>query len=506
MGIINRLIRRLQIKLKLFDIRIFHKNINVGRGMNCKSRFAINCSKEGKIVIGNRVFFNSGCFINAKQSITIGDNCIFGEAVKIYDYNYRLNKENDSITNQGYSDEPVTIGCNCWIDSNAVILAGTSIGDNSAVAAGCVVKGEIPANVVVKQTNDITKEPIFFSEGVRMNNNAPPIVSIIMPVYNSEKYVGQAIQSVLKQSFEDFELIIVNDGSTDGSGYKCEQYAGNDARIVVVHKENGGVCSARNLGIEMSRGTFITFIDNDDYYEDNFLKVLVNTATATDSDLTKAGRRNIKITSDMKVISTTVCTYKKSVVLSQAEFSSQYYDFKNSGILSSIWNGLYKRELIDASGIRFDENVKYGNEDLIFNCNYSLLCNTISIVPDVLYTHFYRLGHSTSTKFNPDQILTRIDGINLELEIVGENADQTELIMLEGIRACFRMLLPLRSAEERKPYIGEIEERLEMSVMKRCKIFTNSRLSKESKIDLLLLKNRMYGLYFFLRRMRTRME
>lgn len=507
MGIISRLIRRLQIKLKLFHIRIFHKNIIVGREMNCRIGLVLNCSKEGKIVIGDGVFFNNGCSINAKKSIIIGDNCIFGENVKIYDYNHRFNQENVPIKNQGYSCKPVSIGRNCWIGSNVVILAGTTLGDNSVMADGCIVRGNIPADVVVKQRNDVTAESVVFAwEGERMSNNKQPIVSIIMPVYNSEKYVGQAIQSVLKQSFDNFELIIVDDGSTDKSGHICEQYGGKDARITVVHKENGGVCSARNLGIRMCRGIFITFIDNDDLYEEDFLKILVNTAITTDCDLIKAGRRNIKVTPEKEVISESVSTYKKMVVLSQDEFSCQYYSLKNSGILSSIWNGLYKRELIENSGISFDEEVKHGNEDLIFNCKFSLVCNTISIVPDVLYTHFYRLGHSTSTKFYPDQIRTRIDGINLELKIVDRKTDQAELVILEGIRACFRLLLPLKLASERKPYIQEIEGGLDMSTMKRCNVLRDNRLSKEAKIDLMLLKYRMYGLYFFLRRMKIRME
>lgn len=214
----------------------------------------------------------------------------------------------------------------------------------------------------------------------------------------------------------------------------------------------------------------------------------------------------MKITPNMEVISETVCTYKKAVVLSKNEFSCQYNDFKNSGILSSIWNGLYKRELIESSGIRFDEKVRHGNEDLIFNCKFSLLCNTISIVPDILYTHFYRLGHSTSTKFYPDQIQTRIDGINLELKIVNKNSNQAELVMLEGIRTCFRMLLPLKSAVDRKAFIHEIEEGLDISVMKKCNVLKDNRLSKEARIDLIFLKYRMYGLYFFLRKMRLRMK
>lgn len=504
LGVKNNVMNRHVSGTNRWGLGYYHKNISIGSRVRFRNNLSLSCFKEGKIIFGNNGFLNNDCSINARQLVTIRDNCILGEKVKIYDYDYAPNYGNILIKDQDNLCKPVTIGSNCRISSDVIILAGTSIGDNSVIAAGCIVKGDIPANVVVKESYDLTMNPIISQEKGRLVNNYLPAVSIIMPVYNSEKYVGQAIQSVLKQSFKNFELIIIDDGSTDDSGKICDQYAENDSRITVVHKENGGVCSARNLGIRMCQGTFITFIDNDDLYEVNYLKVLVDSATATGADMVKAGRRNLKITSGLEILSEKVQTYKKAVVLSQDEFAKQYYDFKRSGILSSVWNGLYKRELINKSGIQFDENIKHGNEDIIFNCKFSLFSKTICIVPDVLYTHFYRSGHSTSTKFFPDQIRTRIEGINLELLIVGDNKNQADMIILEGIRECFRMLIPLKSAKERRLYISEIKSGLDFSILNKFKIFKNKKLSKAAKIDLIILRSRMYGLYFLLRKIRAR--
>ena len=103
-----------------------------------------------------------------------------------------------------------------------------------------------------------------------------PLVSIIVPVYNAEKYIDRCIQSVLCQSFSRWELLLVDDGSTDNSGAICDEYAFKDDRIKVLHKENGGVSSARNDGIRLSCGTWLTFIDIDDYVQDVFLERLVN--------------------------------------------------------------------------------------------------------------------------------------------------------------------------------------------------------------------------------------
>ena len=127
------------------------------------------------------------------------------------------------------------------------------------------------------------------------NNLTTPKVSVIMPVYNSKQFLPEAIESVLKQSMSDFELILVNDGSTDGSAEVCDKYADTDGRIRVIHKKNGGVCSARNVGIDASRSEYVTFIDNDDYYDTDFLEVLFSGIISENADLAKCGRKNIRI-------------------------------------------------------------------------------------------------------------------------------------------------------------------------------------------------------------------
>ena len=102
-----------------------------------------------------------------------------------------------------------------------------------------------------------------------------PKVSIIVPVYNTEEYLSECIESILDQSFTDFELLLINDGSIDKSGKICDEYAKKDSRIVVIHKENGGVSSARNKGIEIAQGEWISFIDADDWITPLYLSDLI---------------------------------------------------------------------------------------------------------------------------------------------------------------------------------------------------------------------------------------
>ena len=118
-----------------------------------------------------------------------------------------------------------------------------------------------------------------------------PVFSVIIPVYKVEKYISRCIESVLKQSFSDFELLLVNDGSPDKSGIICDEYAKKDQRIKVFHKENGGVSSARNIGIKNACGKYIVFIDSDDEVERNYLECM----NGYESDFVIAGVKEIDV-------------------------------------------------------------------------------------------------------------------------------------------------------------------------------------------------------------------
>ncbi len=114
------------------------------------------------------------------------------------------------------------------------------------------------------------------------NQSTTPTISVIVPVYNAEKYLRRCIDSVLAQTYQDFELLLIDDGSKDSSGAICDEYVAKDARVRVFHKENGGVSSARNVGLDNARGEWITFVDSDDWISKDYLKEMV---MHSDSDL-----------------------------------------------------------------------------------------------------------------------------------------------------------------------------------------------------------------------------
>ena len=178
-----------------------------------------------------------------------------------------------------------------------------------------------------------------------------PIFSIIVPVYNTEQFLDKCVSSILAQTYNDFELILVDDGSPDNCPQMCDKYAQSDSRIKVLHKKNGGVSSARNLGISVARGTYIWFVDSDDYIEPFSLQRLFEVQNSYNAELYVFNNRS-------------VCELSTENI---NDFFRKYYFTYALGF--EPWNKLYKRDVIIENHLQFDTQEKIG-EDLLFNINY----------------------------------------------------------------------------------------------------------------------------------------
>ena len=154
---INALIKKIFYKI------IFGKKIIWGKHVTFRKNFSLVID-EGEVFIGNNVFFNNGCSIVSHKSIKVGDNCIFGENVKIYDHNHKFAEYNTEKKYQGYSSAEIKIGKNCWLANNVILLKGAEIGDNSVIGAGCIIKSKIPANVVVTLNDNYTIDKIKYKK------------------------------------------------------------------------------------------------------------------------------------------------------------------------------------------------------------------------------------------------------------------------------------------------------------------------------------------------------
>lgn len=200
-----------------------------------------------------------------------------------------------------------------------------------------------------------------------------PKVSVIVPVYKAEKYLRQCVESILAQTFTDWECVLVDDGSPDSSGEICDKYAACDARIRVIHQENGGVSSARNVALERIAGEWLTFVDSDDCLYPNALQRWVEVAEQNNLDLIQCHFNR---------------EYKEGQVEGEASdvlSAAQYADSEN--YLTCVWGTLFKSFIVKEHSLRFDEKVRLG-EDQIFLLSYMQHCKRIQRIGDVLY--FYR--------------------------------------------------------------------------------------------------------------------
>lgn len=192
------------------------------------------------------------------------------------------------------------------------------------------------------------------------------MISIIVPIYKAEKYIHRCIDSILTQSHTDFELLLIDDGSPDNCGAICDEYAVKDSRVRVFHKENGGVSSARNLGLDNAKGEWITFIDSDDWVESEFLDKLIGGGNA---DLVVGGCYR---TSGMKQHLEDRLYDMKSI----PEFLDLYLD---KLLLRTPWGKLFRRSIIEDNYIRFNKDIRFG-EDTLVVFEYLCHCDSISSV------------------------------------------------------------------------------------------------------------------------------
>lgn len=227
-----------------------------------------------------------------------------------------------------------------------------------------------------------------------------PKVSVIIPIYNVEKYLRRCLDSVLAQTFTDIEIICINDGSTDGSAAILEEYAGKDSRIKIVNQENQGLSITRNKGLEIAVGEYIAFADSDDFYAPAFLQTLLNTMEQTGADIVGCDFQKI---------------YKKTDTLGQIhKIEPKIYPNALDVLLHpknfihfNVWNKLYKRDVI--GDIRFVPHIYY--EDWVFNCCVFERAQRFAWIKEKLYA--YRISNTSIMRsdFNVQKLNDYVIGI-----------------------------------------------------------------------------------------------
>lgn len=225
------------------------------------------------------------------------------------------------------------------------------------------------------------------------------LLSVIIPVYNAEKYLQATLDSVLNQDCDDFEVILVEDGSDDGSGTLCDSLASHSEKIKVIHKANGGVSSARNAGIEAASGKYITFIDADDKAGENMLSDLIEEAERHNADKVFCGFEEILDTGERM---TRIADLPPRKLMGRPEIISLMLRAGCSGdsFMNSVWGGLFKAELIRRYNLRFADRPM--GEDWMFNMQYCEIAGS-AVYIDRPYYKYLRNSASAVSRYHPGQ-------------------------------------------------------------------------------------------------------
>ena len=219
-----------------------------------------------------------------------------------------------------------------------------------------------------------------------------PQISVIVPVYNAELYLHRCIDSILSQTFPDFELILVDDGSPDQSGQICDEYAAQDPRVLVIHQKNAGVAAARNAGIEQafsSKSNWITFVDSDDTIAPDFLKAAIDAAEKKNLDIFLGGISRICPYSEAKLFAVPEVIQNTNKSLTE----SDYTELLKANYIASSYCKLFKKTLIGDT--RFRTGVKFG-EDLQFVFDLFNKSPRCLAVPTIYYCYFEAEGSLTT--------------------------------------------------------------------------------------------------------------
>ena len=329
------------------------------------------------------------------------------------------------------------------------------------------------------------------------------LVSIIIPVYNSERYLNKCIKSILNQTYKNIELIIINDGSIDNSGDLCDVYAKEDLRVKVIHVKNSGVSSARNKGIEVATGKFIGFVDSDDYIEANMIETLVNEMYKNNVDIVLCGYK--RICKDSNKIKTTInsSVYNQESI-TKKEFLNLFGNLFVDFYINYLWNKLYITDIIKKSNINFDNSINWG-EDLMFNLQYLGYCNNITIIDKRLYNYINYNNDSLTSKYNSELFNNQQTMYKAVRDFLDSNngysAKNKELVEIRFTNA---IIMCLRNLFRRDTHYKKIELYIKISqiiedveVRKNLKYFSYGSFQKRLIGKMIEKKSLNFIFYYF---------
>ncbi len=301
-----------------------------------------------------------------------------------------------------------------------------------------------------------------------------PLISVIVPVYKVEKYLKKCVESLQNQTYKNLEIILVDDGSPDNSPKMCDELMENDCRIKVVHKENGGQSSARNVGLEIAKGEWIAFVDSDDYIDQDMLEKLYQAIEENQADMAVCSARLVN--EQGHILSS---SKESGEVKCYAE--SEAYDQLIPTLNNSVWNKLFKKELLGK--LLFPVGCIHG-EDFIFLLEYLRNVRKVVIIDVQKYNYLQREGSVTSSSFSKRK-LDEIRSKDRVFEIISEYYPQyTETARKWKFTARINVIRSIVLSKVKKEYKEEYKSCL--IYLKNNYKYIKLQLSKKEKIEYFL--------------------
>ena len=318
------------------------------------------------------------------------------------------------------------------------------------------------------------QQKYIFNKSVKHNKD---LISVIVPVYNVEPYLKRSLTSLREQTYKKIEVIIVDDGATDNSYKVCESFVKKDKRFKLYHKENGGISSARNYGIEKATGKYLYFMDSDDYLDKDIIKVLYDLMISNNVDLSMVGY-NYTYEDNERANENNLNKYN---YLTRDELLEKI--MIRGSFAGYVWNKLYKKELI--GNLRFNEEIQY-REDMLFNCLYIENAQSGVYYTSPYYHYVQREGSLLNQNDFKEKMISQVYSLEKIRDIYIKERIDTTRAEYELLKCCFNLKYRISiSKDDFSSYLKIINEKIDKYFPI---IMANSKFSKIRKIEIKLSK------------------
>lgn len=311
-------------------------------------------------------------------------------------------------------------------------------------------------------------------------------VSIIVPVYNVEKYLDKCLDSIVNQTYKNLEIILIDDGSTDDSGKICEKYMQIDNRIIVIHNPNKGVSYSRNNGMDVATGKYVLFVDSDDYLDNKYVEKLILPTYKSDYDLVICSEYDVYIKEKKK----------QPRIITHMMTNNLFKDYyKLEWVIEPPYLKLFKLELIKKYNIRFLEGCSYC-EDQLFNMEYFKYVKNYKYINEYLYYHIHYSNNSLGKTKNEKNYQMILYKLNKELEFLNKlDIDRKKLIYIYHIISLIDYVILWKKNDYKnlKVLLEEIREKYFIKIGDEFKYLTKKR-----KIIYCLFKLKQYRCIYYL--------